>query len=155
VLGPADDAGRPDVGLGQLRKDDADHLVDILLPFLERALQPAADVVVFIRVEILERVVFELSLEPVDTETAGQGRIEIHGLAGDIELGLLIGTFEHHHILQPVDQLDQQYADIGGDSQQHLADVLRLVDQLAVVLDLVDLGGSGDDGGHVRAELAL
>ena len=49
------------------------------------------------------------------------------------------------HVVQPVGELDDYYANVGHHRQQHLADVLRLVLFAVGELDLVELGDAFDD----------
>ncbi len=82
----------------------------------------------------------------------GEGRVDIHGLAGDGLLALRFQMLEGAHVVQAVGQLDEDDAHVGHHGQQHLAHVLGLAVFAVGELDLVDLGDAFDDVRHLVAE---
>ena len=59
---------------------------------------------------------------------------------------------ERAHVVQPVGELDQQDANILGDRQQQLAQVLRLLGLLRDEIELLQLGQALDELADVGAE---
>ena len=82
----------------------------------------------------------------------GEGRVDIHGFAGDGLLALGLQVFEGAHVVEAVGQLDEHDAHVGHHGQQHLAHVLGLAVFAVGELDLVDLGDAIDDVRHLVAE---
>ena len=84
------------------------------------------DVVVFVRVLILERKVLQLGLDLVQTETVCQRSIDVHGLAGN--LVLLVGRLrsECAHVVQTVAYLNKYDAYVVAHGEQELLEVLGL-----------------------------
>lgn len=155
VLRPADDSDRRDIALSQLVVEDADDLVDIPLPLVQGVLESPGKVGILLRMQVLEGEVLQFPFHPVDADTTGQGRIQVHRLPGLIHLGFPIDGIEQEHILQAIDQLHQEDPDVSGNGEEQLADVLGLARQLAVVLDLGDAGRAVDDGGDIVTEFFL
>ncbi len=54
--------------------------------------------------------------------------------------------------MQPVGELDQQHADVIGDGEQQLAQILRLLGLLGDQVELLDLGEALDQRADLRAE---
>ena len=155
MLGPADNTHSLDIAFGQLIMQDRDYLIDILLSLIERILEFAGQVGIFLRVEKFEGQILQLPFEPVDADTAGQRGIEIHSLPGHLDLGLPFDHIEEKHILQPIHQFHQQDPDIRGDGQQQLTYVLGLTCQLTVVLYFGDPGRACHNRCDILAEFLL
>ncbi len=82
----------------------------------------------------------------------GEGRVDIHGFAGDGLLALGLQVLEGAHVVEAVGQLDEHDAHVGHHGQQHLAHVFGLAVFAVGELDLVDLGDALDDVRHLVAE---
>ena len=59
------------------------------------------------------------------------------------------------HVVQAVGQLDQQHADVVGDRQHQLAEILRLLGALGEEFQLGQLGDAVDQVGDLVAEILL
>ena len=152
VFGPADDPHRYDLVGRELAMQHLDDLVDVGLALGQGALEMGGQVGVLDRKEVLESQVLQLPLQPLDTDAAGQRRVEVHGLAGLDAPVLFIDAVQGKHVLQSVGQTHQQHPDVGAHGQEQFADVLCLVGQLGVVTDVGDAGGAVDDVGDISAE---
>ena len=73
-----------------------------------------------------EGEVLELVAHLLDAHAAGERRVDVERLLGDALA--LVGRHEAEraHVVQPVGELDQQHAHVGGDREQELAEVLAL-----------------------------
>ena len=65
-------------------------------------------------------------------------------------LGLHV--LERAHVVQPVGELDQQHANVAGDGDQQLAEVLGLLGLLGDEVELLDLGQAVDQRADLLAE---
>ena len=108
---------------GELRLDLADQA---LMP-RRQCLQPFADDLVGLRIELPERQAFQLLAHFVHADAAGERRIDIERLLGDAAARLRLHVLERAHIVQPVGELDQQHPHVLGDRQQEFAQVLGLL----------------------------
>ena len=59
------------------------------------------------------------------------------------------------HVVQPVGQLHQQHADVAGDGQHQLAEILRLLGALGENFQLGELGDAVHQTGDLLAEILL
>ena len=84
------------------------------------------NLLVGLRVLVLEAQVLQLRLDAVQAQSVGQGRIDVEGFAGN--LVLLAGPHgpQRAHIVQAVGNLDEDDADIVVHRQQQLLEVLGL-----------------------------
>ncbi len=84
------------------------------------------DLLVGVRLQVLEGEIFQLAADFAHAEAVRDGRIDFDGLAGDALAALGAEVAERPHIVQAVGQLDHDDADILHHGQQHLAEALRL-----------------------------
>ena len=139
-----------DSGLFELRGERRLDLVDQALVALAQNLEALDHRRVGLGVERLEGMVLELLAQPLHAHAPGERRIDVHGLLGDdLALGRL-HMLERAHVVQAVGELDEQHADVAGDGEQQLAEVLRLLGLLGDEVELLDLGQAVDQ----RADLA-
>ena len=97
-------------------------------------------------------MVLELLAQPLHAHAAGERRIDVQGLLGD-ELALLrLHVLERAHVVQAVGELDEQHADVAGDGEQQLAEVLGLLGLLGDEVELLDLGQAVDQRADLAAE---
>jgi hypothetical protein len=106
-------------------------------------------------VEVPERDVLELVLDLRHPQPAGDGGVDVEGLAGDPLAPVLGQVLEGAHVVQPVGELHQDDADVVDHGQQHLAVGLGLALLGRGEGDLGDLGDSLHDVEDVRAEVLL
>jgi hypothetical protein len=104
---------------------------------------------------VLEGQLLQLGRDAVHPDRAGQGRVDVVGLAGDA-LALLLRSdeAERAHVVQPVGQLHQQHAHVARDGQDELAQVLGLPGVLALQLQPGELGHALHQLRHLLAEQA-
>ena len=106
-----------------------------------------------LRLQIPQRQIVHLGLDPGYTKTLGDGRIDVKGLPG---LFLLLGRahiLKGAKIMQTVRQLDQDHTDILGHREEHFPEILRLYLHLVQrVLDLSQLRHAVHKQLHLRAE---
>jgi hypothetical protein len=85
-------------------------------------------------------MVLQLLAQPLHAHAAGKGRIDVHGLLGD-DLALRgLHVLERAHVVQAVSELDEKHADVAGDGEQELAEILGLLGLLGDQVELLDLG---------------
>jgi hypothetical protein len=102
---------------------------------------------------VLEGKLLKLGADPMTADVAGQGRVDVARLAGDaLALGLALDEVQGPHVVQTVGQLDQQDADVLGDGQDELAQVLGLTRMFGLQLQLRQLGDALDQLGDLFAK---
>ena len=165
--------------LGELAFDFADQVAVALL----QRIQPLHHHRIGFRVEHAERQFLQLFTHFLHAHAPRQRRIDVERLLGDPVARCRRHEFQRAHVVQAVGELDQEHADVVGDRQQQLAQVLGLLGfarhqfqplQLGQALhqradlgpeDVVDLGAGRlgildgvvqqrrDDGGVVELEI--
>ena len=65
----------------------------------------------------------------------------------------LVDVAQGAHIVQPVGQLDQQHADVAGDRQHQLAEILRLLGAFGKNFQLGEFGDAVHQAGDLVAEI--
>ena len=119
-------------------------------------LQAPGDRGVGVGLELLERQRLHLVHDLVHADPLGERGVDIHRLAGDpAALVLVWHVVERAHVVQPVGELDQQHADVVGQSEQELAQILGRALVLGLGLDLRQLGHPVDQPRDVLAEQLL
>ena len=182
LLAAAIDA-RGDAVLLQILGELAFDLADQIAVALGQRIQPLHHHRIGFRIERMEREILELLAHLLHAHAAGERRIDVQRLLGDAAARGVRHEFQRAHVVQAVGELDQQHADVVGDRQQKLAQVLGLLglarDQLQplqlgepfdqradlVAEDIVDLGArrlgildgvvqqGSDDGGVIELEV--
>ncbi len=89
--------------------------------------EPLADDAIRVGMEFLERKVLQLLAHLVHAHAAGERRVDVERLLGGAAARIGRHEVERAHVVQPVGELDQQHAHVGGDRQQQLAQVLGLL----------------------------
>ena len=74
----------------------------------------------------LEREVFELGFDLVESKAVGQGRVHEQSFRGDLELLVARHGIQRAHVVQAVGEFDEDHPDVVAEGEQHLAEVLRL-----------------------------
>src|ERR1700675_3378670 len=85
----------------------------------------------------------------------GKRSVDVERFAGDGFAAVRLQVFQRTHVVEAVGQLDEHHAHVGHHREQHLADVLSLAIFAVGELNLVDLGDTLDDMGHLIAEVGL
>ena len=117
-----------------------DSLADLLNLHIARFTdlrQPRGDRFKRFGLQLLKRQQLHLVHIFVHADPFGERRVNIHRLFGDA--ATFFGAFDivqRAHIVQPVGKLHQQHADIVGNRQQKLAQILRRALILGLRLDL-------------------
>ena len=139
----------------QLAADAPYKLLAICFLLLDRAL----DLLVRGRVEIAETQILQLRLDAPDPQPVGDRRIVVHRLPRRAPPLVLLLPAQRAHIVQPVGQLDDQYAQVFDAGHHHLTQRLdllvghRRVRLAAFLLDLFELGHAVDKLGDGRAKI--
>ncbi len=105
-----------------------------------------------LRIERLEREVLELLAHLLHTHAAGERRIDVERLLGDAAARGRRHEFQRAHVVQAVGELDQQHADVVGDRQQQLAQVLGLLGLARHQFEPLQLGQALDQRADLVAE---
>ena len=103
-------------------------------------------------VEVAEGEVLQLAVGLVQTQPVGDGGVDVEGFRGDAPPLAARHVAHGAHVVGTVGQLDQDDAHITRHGQQHLAEGFRLVFFTGVELQLVQLGQSVHQLGHLQAE---
>ena len=138
----------------QLGLQQLDDVADELRPVLLRLRDLLLGVGVLRLLEVPERQVFQLNLDPLDAEPVGERRVDVERLLGDALLALGLHVLERAHVVGAVGQLHQDDPDVLGHRHQHLAEVLGLLFLLGrrAVREGAQLGDPLDEGQHLRPE---
>ena len=115
------------------------------------SVQFVLDVVVDIVLGVLQREVFQLRLQLVESQFVGQWGIEVGGLVGHLAPCLVVGGILYlPHDVDAVGYHNEYDAHVLGEREQEVAEILRL-DGGASVIQLIDAYQSADDACHVFA----
>ena len=115
----------------------------------------ALELVVDLGVQVAQRVVLELALDPVDAEPVRERRVDVERLLRDVALPLRRQVLQRPHVVGAVGELDQDDADVARHREDHLAEVLRLLLLAAGEVDLADLGDAVDQRRRSRRRTRL
>ncbi len=151
VFDAAEDRAVEPLGL-QPRLDLRLHAVHEGLQRGHLRVEPVGDLLVALRVEVLQRQILQLPLGLLHAEAVGDGGVDLHRLKG---LGaLLLRRLIGHgaHVVQTVGDLDEDDADVLGHRHEHLAQILHLLLFLGRVLHARQLGDALHDVRDGRAE---
>ncbi len=86
--------------------------------------------IISVRVEILQRQVLQIILDPVYPQSGGQRRIYFKGFLCYESLPVRWMKIKRAHVMESVNQFYEEYPDIGGHRQYHFSEVFRLAFQL-------------------------
>ena len=126
VLGPAGHLGFDPLHV-EFLGDDRDDLFSVFFPVGLLLRDIALQLIVDLRVQILERQVLQLALDPGDAEPVRQRRVDIQGLLRREELLIRRHMIQGPHVMHAVGKLDQDNAHVFAHREQHLAKVLGLL----------------------------
>jgi hypothetical protein len=136
ATGDLDEEAGADQLLGENPLDLFDVSLALLVAALELALQLRRDG----QMQGAKGQILELALHPVDPEPVGQGYVDVEGLLGDA-VGLVFAhVFQRAHVVEPIDELDQEDANVLGHRDQHLPEALGLALPGGGEFDSRDLG---------------
>ena len=111
-------------------------------------------IVIDLGVRISQRQIVQLHLNFGYPQTHGNGRIDIHGLPGLLQLLFWRHIFQCPHIVKTVRQLNQYNPDILRHGQEHFPQILRLQFQLIRRIgQLSQFGHTVHQKRHLLAEL--
>src|SRR5574344_4493 len=103
------------------------HGLHVTLAVLLAFQEVVHDFLVFVRVDVFEREVFEFGFETVETETVGERRVDVERFLG-YHLALLgLHVMKRAHIVEPVRDLDHDHARVLRHRRDELAVCLRLL----------------------------
>ena len=139
VLGASRDREAVEAHAAQLVGERLDGLLGVALALVAGVLDHACDALVLLGLEVEEREVLELPLERGDTEAVCERRVDVHGLVGLERAAVGRQGRKRAHVVQAVGKLDDDDADVAAHSQEHLAQVQRLLGVHGVDLDRGEL----------------
>ena len=138
-----------------LLRDRLDEPFDIGIARSLCLVELLADHVVGIVLHILQREVFELALQLVESELMGQGSIEIGSLLRHLHLRLdILRVADLAHQVHTVGNHDEDHAHVLCKRKKQVAEVLALDDGILLV-ELLDAVQTMKDTRHLRAILCL
>ena len=111
------------------------------------------DLLVGLRLQVLEREVLQLAAHFAHAEPVRDGRVDLDGLLRDALLPLRGQVAQRAHVVQAVGQLHHDDADVVHHRQQHLADALGLALLGGEEIELGQLGDAVHAARHFVAEL--
>ncbi len=100
-----------------------------------------------------EAEVLQLPFDLLDTESVGQGRVDVERFLGNGSLAGHGHDRDRAHVVQTVGQFDEQHPPVVGHRDEHLADGGGLLGFLGVEFQAVQLGDAVDHRGDLIAEL--
>src|SRR5688572_20233583 len=153
VLGPAGHFEPVDPRLLQLGIKRGLQLEDGLLPRGTLGRHLHGQLAILIRLQELERQVFQFRLDTGHAEPVRQRGVDLPGFQRDPAAPLRRQVLQRPHVVQPVAQLDDDDAGILGDGQEKLAVVLDLLFSGGVERQAGNFGQAVHDAGHLGTEL--
>ena len=142
-----------DVVLGEPVGDLLLHIGHELVEHVRLAVEIGDDLAVAVGVEVFEREILKLPLHLLQTETVGDGRVDLHRFERFFELLLRDHVFHRAHVVQSVGDLDEDNADVLRHGHEHFAEVFHLLVLAARKLHAGELCNALDDVGDLGAEL--
>lgn len=153
VFGSAGDIGDADLLFGEDVSEEGNGFFHVGLALVEIGFFEFSRLFVVDWVEVLETEVLELAFDLADTETVGDGGINLEGLARDALLLLWREMLEGAHVVEAIGELDDDDPDVLGHGEKHLAQVLEVVLFLgATEFDLAEFGDAIDEESDVSAK---
>ena len=152
MLGATGELG-PDTGLLELGRERLHGLVDVALAHLPPRGQLLGELLVLLRLEVLEREVLELPLDLPDAEAVRERRVDLHRLLRDAPLLLERERRQRAHVVEPVAQLDDDDAQVVGHREEHLPDVLGLMHVARLSLQPAELRHALHEAADLVTEL--
>ena len=125
------------------------------LDFVGQRLEPLAQDLIGVGIELAERQILELLAHLLHTHAAGERRIDLERLVGGAAARRRRLIFERAHIVQAIGELDQQHAHVVGDGKQKLAQVLGLLGFLGDEIEPLQFGQALDQKPDLMAEQAV
>jgi len=110
----------------QFPKDDALDFFGVAVSRFLGLGDAAGDLIEGVRRKVPKRQIFQLHFHPVDAQTIGQRRIDVHGFPRDVNLPLCRLVLQGSHIVDAVGQTNHQDADVGRHGQNHLPEIFSL-----------------------------
>ena len=119
--------------------------VDDLLPLAARGRDLFGNHIVVFGVKIAQTQILEFALEPGDTKSRRNRRVDVKGLRRDAFLVRLVAERQRTHVVQSVRKLDDDDADIVAHREEHAPQIFRLLIFAALEVELVELGHALDE----------
>ena len=132
VLDPAAYRGL-DIRLLHMPLDFRDDFLDKGLSGVHPQVDLLHQVKIHVRLQKPQRQIIQLDLDLGNTQTVGNGRVDLQRLPGLFLLLFRLPELSRPHVVQAVRQLDDNDADVLGHGQKHLAEVFRLDLHLVLV----------------------
>ena len=122
---------------------------------LGQRVEAAADDLVGLRIKLAERQILELLAHAVHAHAAGERRVDVERFLGDAAAPLRRHVVEGAHVVQAVGELDQKNANIVGNGEKKLAEVLGLLGFSRNQVELLQLGQAFHQVPDIRAEYLI
>ena len=143
---------RLDAGFFQLVGDGLLHFGEEGFALLAAGVDRFFHLLVTQGIEEAEAEIFELAANLAHAQAVGDGRVDLQRFFGDFVLAVGLQVFERAHVVQPVGQLDEHYADVVDHGEHHLAQVFGLLLLARGEINFADLGDALDDMRDLLAE---
>ena len=150
-LAPAVDV-RHHAVLLQVLDELALDLADQIAVALGQRIEALLDHPIGFRVEGAEGKVFQLLAHFLHAHAAGERCVDVERLLCDAAARGCGHEFQGAHVVQAVGELDQEHADIVGDGEQELAEILRLLGLARHQFQPLQLGQALDQRADLMAK---
>ncbi len=130
------------------------QIFDIDFTFGTRQIDSFHQITVDVRLDVLQRQVFQFPFDLRHSESMRQRRINIARFGCNDDLLLVRQVFQRAHIVQPVGEFDQDHANIIRHRNQHFAEIISLVFGPAFHLIMPELGHAVYESSDFRRKLA-
>ena len=117
--------------------------------------EPLGHDLVGVGIEFAEGQILELFAHLLHAHAAGERRIDVERLFGGAPARFRRPVRQRAHIVQAVGELDEQHANVVGDGEQELAQVLGLLGLPGNEFELFQLGQTLDQAADIMAEQAV
>ena len=134
----------------ELVLDLLDQALGVAKPRVDRFLED----LVALRIQVLERKIFEFHAQRVDAEALRDRRVDLQRFQRHPTTLGRLDTIERADVVQAIGKFDEDDAQILRHRQQQLADVLRLALRARHPFDLLELRDAVDQLGDIAAEQA-
>ena len=143
---------RVDADLGELAGQRGADFLDQALVRLAQLGELGRHRGVGVRMQPAEGVVLQLLAHLLHAHARGQRGIDVERFLGDALARFRLHVLERAHVVHAVGKLHEQDADVAGDGDEQLAEVLCLLGLLGNEVEPADLGEAVDQLADLRTE---
>ena len=154
ALAPAENLGA-DAAVAELFGELLLDLADPAARFCGERFKALGEDLVRVGIKLAKRQIFELLAHLMHADAAGKRGVNVERLLRRAPARFRRPMRQGAHVVQPVGKLDEQHPHVGGNGEQELAQILRLLSLLGDEVELFQLGQTLDQPADVMAEHAI